>query len=157
MNSSRPFLSLTLTTAVVAAFFAGCRPVAESAGSVGHTVVTGHEGGAYTARNTDRYNVELTSKVALMDYRVQRSITYNSLLEHPLDDGRLEVGINLRNRLSRRIRVQTQCVFKDVSGFAVDETPWQDLIFTENSQETVRFTSLNNQAKGYTIRVREAR
>lgn len=153
MNSK----SLILILLVAAGALTACRPVGEAVGSVTHTVVTGHEGGAYAAKNTDRYNLEQTSKVALMDYRVQRSVTYNSLLEHPLEDGRLEVGINLRNRLSRRIQVQTQCVFKDVSGFAVDETPWQNVILTENSQETLRFTSINNQAKGYTIRVREAR
>lgn len=148
---------LLVLAAVVGCGLSACRPVVEATGSVGHAVVTGHEGGAYTAKNTDRYNVEQTSKVALMSYRVQRSVTYNSLLEHPLDDGRLEVGINLRNRLGRRIQVQSQCVFKDISGFAVDETPWQDVILTENSQETLRFVSVNNQAKGYTIRVREAR
>lgn len=153
MNSK----SLILALAVVAGALTACRPVGEAVGSTTRSVVTGHEGGAYAAKNTDRYNLEQTSKVALMDYRVQRSITYNSLLEHPLEDGRLEVGINLRNRLSRRIQVQTQCVFKDISGFAVDETPWQNVVLTENSQETLRFTSINNQAKGYTIRVREAR
>ena len=142
---------------VLASLLTACRPVGEAVGSTTHSLVTGHEGGAYTARNTDRYNVEQTSKVALMDYRVQRSVTYNGLLEHPLEDGRLEVGINLRNRLSRRIQVQVQCVFKDLSGFAVDETPWRDVIFTENSQETLRFVSMNDKAKGYTIRVREAR
>lgn len=153
MNSKSLLVALLATAVALTA----CRPVGEAVGSATHTVVTGHDGGAYTAKNTDRYNVEQTSKVALMDYRVQRSVTYNSLLEHPLEDGRLEVGINLRNRLSRRIQVQTQCVFKDISGFGVDETPWQSVVLTENSQETLRFTSMNNQAKGYTIRVREAR
>lgn len=154
MNSK---LALHTCTLALVATLAACRPVGEAVGSTTHAVVTGHEGGAYTARNTDRYNVEQTSKVALMDYRAQRSVTYNSLLEHPLEDGRLEVGINVRNRLSRRIQVQSQCVFKDVSGFAVEETPWQNVILTENAQETLRFTSMNDRAKGYTIRIREAR
>jgi hypothetical protein len=49
-------------------------------------------------------------------------------------------------------------VFKDSAGFSTgDETPWQDVILTENGQETVRFTSMNNQATKYTIRVRQAR
>lgn len=150
------FAVITAAAALLAALSA-CRPVGEAVGSSTHAIVTGHEGGAYTARNTDRYNVEQTSKVALMDYRVQRSVTYNSLLEHPLDDGRLEIGINLRNRLARRIQVQVQCAFKDTSGFAVEETPWQNVILTENAQETLRFVSMNDRAKGYTIRVREAR
>jgi len=152
-----PKLILLVGVSAIASVLSACRPVVEAAGSSTQTVVTGHEGGAYEARNTDRFNLEQTSKVALMDYRVQRSLTYNSLLEHPLEDGRLEVGINLRNRLARRIQVQAQCVFKDLSGFALDETPWQNVILTENSQETLRFVSMNNQAKGYTIRIREAR
>ena len=152
-----PFpLALPLALAALAVL-AACRPVAEAVGDTGRTIYTGGDGGALRAKNTDRYNLEQTSKVALMDYRVQRSVTYNSLLEHPLDDGRLEVGVNLRNRLGRRILVQAQCVFKDVTGFAVDETPWQDVILTERAQETVRFRSMNADAKGYTIRVREAR
>ena len=31
------------------------------------------------------------------------------------------------------------------------------MTITENGQETVRFAAMNNQAKKYTIRIREAR
>jgi hypothetical protein len=49
-------------------------------------------------------------------------------------------------------------VFKDLNGFTMgDETPFQTLILTENATEDIKFTSINNQAKRYTIRVREAR
>jgi hypothetical protein len=48
-------------------------------------------------------------------------------------------------------------VFKDESGFSTDdETPWQTLILTENSQEDLRFVSINNKARDFTIRVRQA-
>ena len=63
----------------------------------------------------------------------------------------------MRNRENRRIEVQINCVFKDEQGFPVDETPFRTLILTENAQEGVQFTSMNNQAKTYTIRVRQAR
>ena len=136
---------------------AGCRPAGEAAYGTTRTVVTGRGGGAYAAKNTDRYNLENQSKFVLMDHHVERSVTYNSLQEAVLPDGRLEVAANIRNRLERRIQVQIQCVFKDIQGFGTgDETPWQNLILTENGQETVRFTSINDRAKGYTIRVREA-
>jgi uncharacterized protein YcfL len=93
-----------------------------------------------------------------MDSGAQRSVTPSGLEEKTLSDGRLEVGAILRNRGNRRIQVQVQCVFKDSAGFSTgDETPWQDVILTENGQETVRFTSMNNQATKYTIRVRQAR
>ncbi len=135
----------------------GCRPVGEAAGSATRTVVTGHEGGAYEPKNTSRYALENDVRFVDMDYRTQRSVTCSGIQEHTLDDGRLEVAANLRNRLSRRIQVQVQCVFKDSQGFAVDDSAtWQDLILTEAGQETVRFQSLNDKAKRYTLRVREA-
>ena len=47
--------------------------------------------------------------------------------------------------------------FKDAQGFVTEEMPFQTLILTENSQETVSFTSSNDKAKRYTVRVRQAR
>ena len=38
-----------------------------------------------------------------------------------------------------------------------DETPFQTVILTENSQQDLIFTSMNDRAKRYTIRVRQAR
>jgi len=68
------------------------------------------------------------------------------------------VVANIRNRENRRIQVQISCVFKDAQGYSTgDETPWQNLILTENSQEAVRFVSMNDKAKKYTIRIRQAR
>jgi hypothetical protein len=68
------------------------------------------------------------------------------------------VVANVKNRESRRIQVQVNCVFKDEQGFSTgDETPWQTLILSENSTEAVRFTAMNPLAKKYTVRVRQAR
>lgn len=118
----------------------------------------GCAGGAYQAKNADKYNQERTSRFVLMDSGAQRSVTSSGLSETTLPDGRLEVAAILRNREERRLQVQVQCVFKDAGGFSTgDETPWQDVILTENGQETVRFQSMNNQAKTYTVRVRQAR
>jgi uncharacterized protein YcfL len=113
--------------------------------------------GAYAPVNADKYDLENKAKVVLMDPGAQRSVTTAGLQEKTLEDGRLEVAVNLRNRENRRLQVQVDCVFKDAAGFAVDTVPFQTLILTENAQETVRFTSLNAQAKKFTIRVRETR
>ena len=114
--------------------------------------------GAYPPVNTTVGNQEMTSKFVLMDPGAQHSVTSSGLQETRLDDGRLQVVCILRNQENRRIQVQVQCVFKDPQGFATgDETPWENVILTENSMETVRFVSLNNQAATYTIRVRQAR
>lgn len=115
-------------------------------------------GGAYAPKNTDEYNQERTSRFVLMDPGAQRSVTSSGLKETTLDDGRLEVTAILRNRENRRIQVQVQCVFKDAGGFSTgDETPWQNVILTENGQESVRFQAMNTDAKTYTVRVRQAR
>ena len=129
-----------LTLGAAALLFAGCA------------------GGAYAPKNENKYNQETNAKFVLMDSGAQRSVTSSGLEEKTLPDGRLEVGALLRNRENRRIQVQVQCVFKDSAGFSTgDETPWQDVILTENGQETVRFTSMNNQSTKYTVRVRQAR
>jgi uncharacterized protein YcfL len=114
-------------------------------------------GGARPAVNATKFNYETTAKFAAMDDRAQRSVTCTGLQEGKTDDGRLQIAANLRNRENRRIEVQTQCLFKDVQGFALDETPWQTLILTENGQDTVRFTAMNNKATDYEVRVRGSR
>ncbi len=115
-------------------------------------------GGAYEARNPNKYDLENREIFVLMDPGAQRSVTSAGIQESILPDGRLEVVANVRNRENRRIQVQINCVFKDAQGFSTgDETPWQTLILTENGQEAVRFTAMNERARRYTIRVREAR
>ncbi len=125
---------------------------------LGALLLAGCEGGAYLPQNTRRFDYENRAKFVDMDQRVQRSVTCSGLEETTLADGRLEVAANFRNREGRRIQVQANCVFKDEHGFSTgDETPFQTVILTENAQETLRFTSMNEKARKYTIRVREAR
>ncbi len=115
-------------------------------------------GGARLPENSGGNNQELGSKFVLMDDAAQHSVTSSALQERSLPDGRLEVVAVLRNRESRRIQVQVQCVFKDAQGISTgDETAWQDIILTENGMENVRFSSMNALAKAYTVRVRQSR
>jgi hypothetical protein len=115
-----------------------------------------HEGAA-RPMNSTKFDTENTSQFALMGPRVQRSVDFGGTKMTTLEDGRLQVITNVRNRENRRIEVQVSCVFKDEQNFSTgDETPWQTLILTENSQEAVNFTSMNSRAKNFTVRVREA-
>jgi uncharacterized protein YcfL len=115
-------------------------------------------GGARLPENTGKYNQELSAKFVLMDDPARRSVTCSALQEHILPDGRIEVTAVLRNRETRPIQVQVQCVFKDAQGIATgDETPWKDVILTENGMENATFASMNGQAKAYTVRVRQSR
>jgi hypothetical protein len=130
------------SAAVLAAIASGC--------------ATG-ETGAYAPQNTDQFNYEATAPFVLMDKGAQNSVTVADIRSETLPDGRLQVAANVRNRENRRIQVQANCEFKNADGFAIDSSPWQTLILTENSMETIQFTSMNKDAKRYTIRVREAR
>jgi hypothetical protein len=94
----------------------------------------------------------------LLDSGVKNSLVVENTYERTLDDGRLEVTARIRNLENRRIEVQINCVFTDGNKIAIgDETPFQALILTENATENVKFTSMNNLAKKYTIRIRQAR
>lgn len=117
-----------------------------------------HDKGPYLPQTPKTPAYENKEPVVLLDPGVQYSVTCSGQLELILPDGRLQVVAHLRNRENRRIEVQVNCVFKGQNGFSTgDETPFQTLILTENSQEDVTFTSMNDQAKKYTIRVRQAR
>jgi len=118
-----------------------------------------HDHGPYTPQLSKTPPYESTEPVVLLDPGVQYSVTTTGQpLARLLDDGRLEVTAQLRNRENRRLEVQVNCVFKDVNGVCTgDETPFQTLILTENATEQVKFTSMNNKAARYTIRVRQAR
>ena len=113
--------------------------------------------GAYLPVNVAVNDLENRTSLVLLDRRVQTSVTCPGIQETVLPDGRLQVAANLRNRENRRIQVQVNCEFKDSQGFAIDSTPFQTLILTENSIEGVQFASMNDKAKTYTIRVRQAR
>ncbi len=117
-----------------------------------------HDQGPYLPEGVKTPAYEGREPVVLMDPGVQYSVTCVSLQEKILPDGRLEVIAHLRNRENRRIEVQANCVFKDQNGFSTgDETPFTMVILTENATEDARFVSMNNLAKKYTIRVRQAR
>lgn len=113
--------------------------------------------GAYLPKDTTQYALESREPFVLLDKRVQYSVTCHVIQKGTTEDGRLQVTANLRNREARRIEVQANCVFKDEQGFSTgDETPFQTVILTENAQESVRFVAMNNRARQYTIRVRQA-
>ncbi len=116
-----------------------------------------YDKGAYAPQSATKSSQEINAKFVLLDPGTQYSVTCASLQEGKTPDGRLQVKANVRNRENRRLEVQMNCVFKDSQGFTVDETPFESLILTENEMRGVEFTAMNDKAKTYTIRVRQAR
>jgi len=134
----------TLVASISLASFTGCKtPVRDT--------------GAFTPLNVNINNKEDYFAVVLLNQRVQNTITCPGIQEVRLPSGQLQVTANLRNRDSKRIQVQANCEFKDAQGFVVDSTPYQNVFFDDNSQESVQFVSMNSKAVRYTIRVREAK
>lgn len=132
--------------AVAALFVAGCKSAPP------------HDAGPYVPQQSPMPDYESKEPVVLLDAGVQYSLTCQAYMARTLEDGRLEVMVQLRNREARRIEVQANCVFKDAAGISTgDETPFQTVILTENATEQVKFTSMNDKAKKYTVRVRQAR
>lgn len=135
------------------------KPIAALIAASGLSLLAGcSTPGPYEPKDTTKYTLENTEKFVLLDQPTQHSITCTGLQEHPLQDGRVEIVANVKNREKYRVQVQIQCVFKDDLNVSTgDDTPWQTLILTEYSTEAVKFISSNALAKKYTIRVRQAR
>ncbi len=117
-----------------------------------------YDKGPYLPQTSKTPAYESSERFVLLDPGVQYSVTCTGINERTLPDGRLQVTAQIRNRENRRIEVQVNCVFKDGNMVSTgDETPFQPLILTENATESVTFTSMNSDAKKYTVRVRQAR
>ncbi len=117
-----------------------------------------HDKGPYLPQASKTPAYEGKEPVVLMDPGVQYSVTCSGVDEKTLEDGRLQVMVHLRNRENRRIEVQANCVFKDQNGYSTgDETPFVMVILTENGTEDLKFASMNNLARKFTVRVRQAR
>lgn len=114
--------------------------------------------GPYRPFNTTKFTIANTDKFMLLDRGAQSSVTCTGLQERVLPDGRLEIVANVKNNESRRVQVQVDCVFKNDQGHSTgDETPFQTIILSEFATKAVHFTSMNPEARRYTIRVRQAR
>ena len=134
-----PFLALATTTAALA-LWAGCAS----------------EPGATAPQDSTKYTLENTENFELLGKTTQTAVAGTGLQPRVRPDGRLEVVANVKNRESRTVKIQVNCVFKDEAGFTTgDETPFQTVELAAHATEAVRFTATNNLAKKYTIRVRE--
>jgi uncharacterized protein YcfL len=138
----KPHRNALLCLGLTAAFFSGCRTTPRPSEPL----------------DTTKYTIESTDKFVLLDQPAQIAVSCTGLQELILPDGRLQVAANVKNRENRFIKVQVNCVFKDEQGVSSgDETPFKSLGIAGNSTEAVQFTSVNNLARKYTIRVRAAR
>jgi len=138
----KPRWSRLLPAALGAALLAGCQSAP----------------GSYAPGDSTKYTIESTDKFVLLDPSGPPYVSCTGLQERVLPDGRLEVVANVKNRETHRLELQLTCVFKDEQGAPTGgEAPSRHLVLAENSTEAVKFTSLNNRARTYTIGVRQTR
>ena len=108
--------------------------------------------GPFLPQAGTKYSIENTGKFAVLD---SAAVACTGLQEHAAADGRLEIVANVQNRANAPQAVQVRCVFKNGAGFSTgDETAWQMLLLGAGATEAVRFTSVNNLARRYTVAVR---
>ena len=108
-------------------------------------------------QDSTKYTVADTESFVQLDPAVD-GVACTGLQERVLPDGRFEVVANVKNQEPRALEIQTNCVFKDLDGFSVDDdTPFQTFALPSGATEAVRFVSREMRARRYTIRVREAR
>lgn len=114
--------------------------------------------GPYVPKSEPEAAAENRETLVLLGTTLSTNIAVEAQMAKLLDDGRLQVFANIRNRTKKRVVVQVQTVFKDEHGFSTgDETAWQEIVITDLSQTTYQSVSQNNKAKKYTIRVRSVR
>ncbi len=101
---------------------------------------------------------ENQTKFVLLDKEMEKTISCSGLQERRTTEGYLEVVAHVRNRISKPVRVEVNCEFKDAQGFSTGQViPWKVISLSENEQRDVRYTSTSTQACTYTIRVRRER
>ena len=113
------------------------------------------EPGAQAPQDSTKYTLESTENFELLGTATANSIACTGLQPRVLPDGRLEVVVNVKNRLPQGLKVQLNCVFKDEQGFTTgDETPLETVQLAGHATEAVTFTARDVKAKKFTVRAR---
>jgi hypothetical protein len=111
-----------------------------------------------STQDTTKFTVENTDRFFALDPATQAEVDCTGLQERTLDDGRLEVVANVKNREAGEVRVQAECLFFDDQGqLAGANDAWQVVAIAGHATEVVRFTAPDAVAKRYSIRVRKTR
>lgn len=114
--------------------------------------------GPYVPKSEPEAAAENRETLVVLGEELSEKIAVEGQQAKSLEDGRLQVFANIRNRTKKRVVVQVQTVFKDEHNFSTgDETAWQEIVITDLSQTTYQSVSQNDKAKKYTIRVRSVR
>ncbi|MFO1450464.1 MAG: hypothetical protein U1F61_20045 [Opitutaceae bacterium] len=112
---------------------------------------------ALTPLTTTKFTLEQTEKLVLQDPWVQRTVASTGIQHSILNDGKLQVVVNIKNRDSGLNRVELSVSFKSADGLVeVEQTPWQVLELGGHVTQAVGFVSDTTAARNFAVRVRQA-
>jgi uncharacterized protein YcfL len=95
------------------------------------------------------------AQVNLLGKKLKDQIASELQEKKRLDDGRMDIAVNLRNRTTKRLNLEVRTVFKDDRGISTgDETSWTDLYLEPMQSQTYRATSKTPNPESYTVEVR---
>lgn len=100
-------------------------------------------------------STEIENTTVILDRELTSLVAVDAQEATRTPKGKLKAMANIRNRTNQDLTIQTQTVFRDASGFSIDdETAWQTVFLTANETRTITAQSTERKADRYTIRIR---
>ncbi len=96
-----------------------------------------------------------TAPVNILDHDLRNRVAADQATKTRMEDGRLEVRVNLRNSTRKDLDVLARCVFKDTQGISLgDETEWEPFFFAPQQIQTYIARSRTAEASTFSVEVR---
>ncbi|MDP8212243.1 MAG: hypothetical protein P9X22_02995 [Candidatus Zapsychrus exili] len=127
-------------------------------------LIVGCAAGPYKATRYDSgQDLERLQNVVILDKRLSNQFATKRIAimgekSELTQDNRLKVFCEIRNMKNDTLKLQVQTAFKDEGNFSVEQdTNWELILIPGFSTFTYITTALNEKAKKYTIRIKEAK
>jgi hypothetical protein len=99
--------------------------------------------------------IESDEQFVLLDKDLKGKLSFHNPVSRRVDNGRLEVTVDVRNRTRKPVVLALSTVFRDGEGVALnDESGWQPVFLGPAQTQTYRVTSITEQAAYFTVRAR---
>lgn len=132
-------LGLTLLLAIAG----GCR----SEGALPGQTVTG-----------SRVTVESDEQFVVLSHQLDGKLSFHDPISRRVDNGRLQVVVNIRNRTNFTQNIDVSTTFRDKDNVPLnDDSAWQRLVLGANETRAYQVSSVTDKACTFTVRVREGR
>jgi hypothetical protein len=111
------------------------------------------KGTAVTGRGV---GLETQQQVSILDKSLEGKFSFHDEWKREGANGRMEIGISIRNRTNFTQNIDVSTIFRDESNLPInDESAWTRVILGPNETKNYTTVSINSRAKNFTVRVRE--